>query len=83
MIGADEVAPFKGLTSEQVACLAKKWGYANGYRGRQGGFIYKDDKVICQGWRNFFNKKYACLVDALANGEIKLPRKKAVKGTSG
>lgn len=36
--------------------LAKLYAYAHGYYGQHGGWIYKDDRVICQGWWEFHRR---------------------------
>jgi hypothetical protein len=45
---------------------AKRWGKTHGYKGAQGGWVYRTDtwQPVCQGWRTFYDKyREAILAD--------------------
>lgn len=43
------------MKSKDRSALAKKVGYELGYRGRNGGWIYRNNsrRASCQGWYDF------------------------------
>jgi hypothetical protein len=58
------------VTYDEATKRAKRWGKANGYAGRPGGWIYRTGPTatgapICQGW-NAFYWKYRRYIEAVA-----------------
>jgi len=45
--------------------LAKLWGAAHGYEGREGGWIYRNDQPVRQGWYSFFLRHKTTMLDWL------------------
>ena len=53
-------------TYDDVVLLAKRWGRANGYEGREGGWIFRAGgrAPVCQGWYAFAQMNRRRILDS-------------------
>lgn len=54
--------------------LAKRWGMANGFEGREGGWIYRDGRPFMQGWAQMFDHNRKAIARWYAENPAKIPR---------
>lgn len=59
------------LPHETHCDLARKWGRANGFKGRGAGWVYDDERnPVCQGWAQFWERFKDRIIYDLRTGDF-------------